>query len=395
MASTAQFSAAMEAPVIEVLNAKIVVSLAVPKSAAHVLIYLFEGDDEVKLMVPATGVMLPPGAVGRAWRVTPSQRTPFTKLAFTVEGLKPDVKYTATFCARESDEISFGPESPRSLPKTFTLPKAPAMPVVLPADNSSSANVYFSAPFSANAIEIVFTNEAGDEIREKHDVPTAASRSGHKKVSGLELGGKKYTVVVFSLNGAGRTPSPSTSYCSKEFVPIAPCAPDVEVLGDTSMRVSYTVPLQSPGRTGTSNVAICFETGGKLFLVHAQKMVLVSKEVREKELRQVPFGSQNNAITVTGLTADTTYAISVRAGNAFGSSLQSPKTTVTTEKSEVEVTRVRSSEERDAELIKGAVDVDGENAAPSAKRAKQAPRNLEYVAIEPKEQMRKPSEHSP
>lgn len=362
----------MEAPVIEVLNAKIVVSLAVPKSAAHVLIYLFEGDDEVKLMVPATGVMLPPGAVGRAWRVTPSQRTPFTKLAFTVEGLKPDVKYTATFCARESDEISFGPESPRSLPKTFTLPKAPAMPVVLPADNSSSANVYFSAPFSANAIEIVFTNEAGDEIREKHDVPTAASRSGHKKVSGLELGGKKYTVVVFSLNGAGRTPSPSTSYCSKEFVPIAPCAPDVEVLGDTSVRVSYTVPLQNPGRTGTSYASVFFETGDKVFFVHAQKMVLVSsEEVTTETFPQALFAPQNGAFTVTGLTADTTYAIRVKAGNGFGSSSLSPKTMVTTEKSEVEVTRVRSSEERDAELIKGAVDVDEENAAPSAKRAKQ------------------------
>jgi len=362
----------MEAPVIEVLNAKIVVSLAVPKSAAHVLIYLFEGEDEVKLLVPATGVMLPPGAVGRAWRVTPSQHTPFTKLTFTVEGLKPDVKYTATFCARESDEISFGPESPRSLPKTFTLPKAPAVPVVLPADGSSSANVYFSAPFSANAIEIVFTKEDGDEIREKHDVPTAASRSGHKKVSGLERE-KKYTVVVFSLNGAGRTPSPSTSYCSKEFAPIAPCAPDVEVLGDTSVRVSYTVPLQSPGRTGTTHASIHFETGGKVFFVHAQKMVLVSREeVDEKtKLREMLFGSQNNAIiTVTGLTPDTMYRIHVKAVNGFGISPSSPKTTVTTEKSEVEVTRVRSSEERDAELIKGAVDVDGENAAPNAKRAK-------------------------
>ena len=372
MASTAQFSAAMEAPVIRVLNAKIVVSLAVPKSAAHVLIYLFEGEDEVKLLVPATGVMLPPGAVGRAWRVTPSQRTPFTKLAFTVEGLKPDVKYTATFCARESDEISFGPESPRSLPKTFTLPKAPAMPVVLPADGFMSANVCFSAPFSANAIEIVFTNEAGDEIREKHDVPTAASRSGYKKVSGLELG-KKYTVVVFSLNGAGRTPSPSTSYCSEEFAPIAPCAPDVEVLGDTSVRVSYTLPLQNPWRVVTTNAAICFETGGKASFVHPQKLVLVSREeVDEKtKLGQMLFGSQNNAITVTGLTPDTMYRIHVKAVNGFVISPSSPTTTVTTEKSEVEVTRVRSSEERDAELIKGAVDVDGENAAPSAKRAKQ------------------------
>ena len=370
MASTAQFSAAMEAPVIEVLNAKIVVSLAVPKSAAHVLIYLFEGEDEVKLLVPATGVMLAPGAVGRAWRVTPSQRTPFTKLAFTVEGLKPDVKYTATFCARESDEISFGPESPRSLPKTFTLPKAPAMPVVLPADGFASANVCFSAPFSANAIEIVFTNEAGDEIREKHDVPTAASRSGHKKVSGLERG-KKYTVVVFSLNGAGRTPSPSTSYCSEEFAPIAPCAPDVEVLGDTSVRVSYTLPSQNPWRVVTANAVICFETGGKASFVHPQKLVLVSREEVEKtKLLQMVFGSQNNVITVTGLTADTTYSIFVKAGNSCGSSRPSQTTIVTTEKSEVEVMRVRSPEERDAELIKNAVDVDGENAAPNAKRAK-------------------------
>ena len=110
-----------------------------------------------------------------------------------------------------------------------------------------------------------------------------------------------------------------------------------------------------------------FETGGKEFAVNAHTHQMLPIESPQN----FNFQARNASIVVTGLSADTTYSISVKAGNGFGTSLPSPATTVTTEKSEVEVTRVRSSEERDAELIKGAVDVDGENAAPNAKRAKQ------------------------
>ena len=116
---------------------------------------------------------------------------------------------------------------------------------------------------------------------------------------------------------------------------------------------------------------IHFETGGSEFAVNPKTHQLLPIESPQDFAQNFNFQAQNASLVVSGLTADTTYSISVKAWNAFGPSPPSPKTTVTTEKSEVEVTRVRSSEERDAELIKGAVDVDGENAAPNAKRAKQ------------------------
>ena len=77
------------------------------------------------------------------------------------------------------------------------------------------------------------------------------------------------------------------------------------------------------------------------------------------------FPAPSGVKTIKGLQPDTTYTVSVQAMNSFGCSPKSPPTTVTTDKSDIEVVRVRSAEERDADLIKDAVDVD----AP-AKRAK-------------------------
>ena len=249
------------------------------------------------------------------------------------------------------------------------------LPVVLPLHQApTSARIFYSAPFGCHEIEIVFTNEAGDhEVRDKVPLHILQSaRSGSKDISELNKS-DKYTVTFFSLNCAGKIASPSTTYCAAAHVPIAPCPPLVAVLGETSVRVNYTVPLYSMLSIPTTNLMVEFETGGKEFVVNYTQVNYVgSYEVLPIESATIyNLQAQNASIVVTGLTADTTYAISVKALNAFGYSPPSPKTTVTTEKSEVEVTRVRSSEERDAELIKGAVDVDAENAAPNAKRAKQ------------------------
>ena len=367
------FTAAMVAPRFDERNGSATVSFAAPKSASHIAIYFFEGENDIKRMFAPlrgsvdTGVLLPTGEVGRTWPV-PQRRTParFTELTFTVKGLKPDTKYTAAFSAREADELSFGPESLRSLPMTLTLPKAPAKPVVLPAhSDGNAAIVHFAAPFRCNGIEIVFTNEAGLETSTKSN-HVAHSRTGHVAVQGLNRK-EKYSVVVFSVNGAGRTASPSTSYCPADHVPVCPCAPDVEVLGETSIRISYTVPAMTHSRLGTTKAALLLRAGSMRFYVHPGTLSINLVP----SIGQAPnFGPQNQSVTVTALTADTTYAICVRAGNSCGWSRDSPTTTVTTKKGEVEITRVRSADERDAELIKNAVDVD-ESPAKRAKRVKQ------------------------
>ena len=407
MSSTAQFTAAMEAPIIkmEPTTGTVSVSLAIPLGASNVAVFLYEkrGTDEIKRMVEAgTGKLLEEGAMGRTMKCNPHYSQLHTNMTFHVlsfhvtSGLAPDTRYTATYSTRGTDDFGFGPESPRSLPKTFSAPQPPAMPVVHP-QTETTARVYFAAPYGCTEIEIVFTNEAaGDdlhEVRSKVKLHIMESRSGCQDVSGLKCY-EKYTVTIFGLNCAGTIASPSTTYYARaeENMPIAPPPPLVEVLGETSVRVSYIVPLRCTNPTfPTTSAMIYFESGGKELVVnstyvnYAHSNLLLPIE----SATNYNFQARNASLVVTGLTADTTYAISVKTANLFGSSPPSPKTTVTTEKSEVEVTRVRSSEERDAELIKGAVDVDAENEAPNAKRAKQAPRNLEYVAIEAKTQMRK------
>ena len=396
----------MEAPIIkmEPTTGTVSVSLALPIEASNVAVFLYEkrGTDEIKRMVEAgTGKLLEEGAMGRTMKCTAhysqlhNPNMTFHVLSFDVtSGLAPDTQYTATYSTRGTDDFGFGPESPRSLPKTFSAPQPPAVPVVHP-QTETTARVYFAAPYGCTEIEIVFTNEAAGanlhEQRANVKLPTMESRSGCRDVSGL-LSGEKYTVTIFGLNCTGKIASPSTTYCARaeENMPIAPPPPLVEVLGETSVRVSYIVPLRCTNPTcPTTSAMIYFESGGKELVVngtyvnyaHSNLLLPIESATNYK------FQALNTSLVVTGLTADTTYAISVKTANLFGSSPPSPKTTVTTEKSEVEVTRVRSSEERDAELIKGAVDVDAENEAPNAKRAKQAPRNLEYVTIEPKHEM--------
>ena len=373
--SVVKFTAAMEAPHVKMDDSgRVVVTVAAPKGTSHVAVYFYEAQaaGEIKRMVEAEGKLLEEGAVGRTMKCTiPS--APFEARRYiVVSGITPDTQYTVAYSTRGPDDLSFGPESPRSLPKTFPLPLPAAVPVVSKSLNgpSTAARVFYSAPFGCREIEIVFTNEAGDhEVRDKISLHNPESRSGCKEFSGLNKT-DKYTVTSFSLNCAGKIASPSTSYCAAAaaHLPIAPCPPLVEVLGETSVRVSYTVPPYSAMRQiPTQKMIINFETGGKEFAVNAHTHQMLPIESPQN----FNFQARNASIVVTGLSADTTYSISVKAGNGFGTSLPSPATTVTTEKSEVEVTRVRSSEERDAELIKGAVDVDGENAAPNAKRAKQ------------------------
>ena len=376
--SVVKFTAAMEAPQIKMDDSgRVVVTVAAPKGSSHVAIYFYEAQaaGEIKRMVDAEGKLLEEGAVGRTMKCTlPS--APFEVRTFNVLcDITPDTQYTVAYSTRGPDDLSFGPESPRSLPKTFPLPLPAAVPVVMPLHSApTSARIFYSAPFGCHEIEIVFTNEAGDhEVRDKVPLHILQSaRSGSKDISELNKS-DKYTVTFFSLNCAGKIASPSTTYCAAAHVPIAPCPPLVAVLGETSVRVNYTVPLYSMLSIPTTNLMVEFETGGKEFVVNYTQVNYVgSYEVLPIESATIyNLQAQNASIVVTGLTADTTYAISVKALNAFGYSPPSPKTTVTTEKSEVEVTRVRSSEERDAELIKGAVDVDAENAAPNAKRPKQ------------------------
>ena len=395
--SMVKFTAAMEAPHVKMDDSgRVVVTVAAPKGTSHVAVYFYEAQaaGEIKRMVDAEGKLLEEGAVGRTMKCTlPS--APFEVRTFNVLcGITPDTQYTVTYSTRGPDDLSFSPESPRSLPKTFTVPQPAAMPgaystwTIGARTVPTGARVNYAAPFGCYEIEIVFSNEAGDhEVRDKMLLHNAESRSGTRDVSGLKLT-EKYSLTVFTRSSTGNAASPSTTFCIADNAPVRPCVPLVEVLGETSVRVSYTVPKWKGG-IATTSAMIHFETGGSEFAVNPKTHQLLPIESPQDFAQNFNFQAQNASLVVSGLTADTTYSISVKAWNAFGPSPPSPKTTVTTEKSEVEVTRVRSSEERDAELIKGAVDVDVENEAPNAKRAKQAPRNLEYVAIEPKEQMRK------
>jgi len=366
----------MEAPIISFDGGKVTVSFTPPPNSSHAILYLFEGKRETKHMYDeATGTLLKEGKVGRAMKalLTPLYSgTTLSTRTCIVKELQPDTVYTATFATREADEVSFGAESLRSLPKSFAPPKSPAEPRVRPHD-CTSATVFYVAPLSAHAIKIYFNDLTSTHV----DLTTPDFHSGSVLVQGLDLRTKyKVRAIAFSSVGPS-SESPSTTYCAADHAPIAPPAPDVEVLGDTSVKVGFATPTDVQVFY-TTGVMLTFEAGGEKFSVirpAGHPGPATFKLVPAKELNDFVaakgvgfFPPMNSVETVTGLKADTTYAISVRARNQFGFSPPSPATTVTTEKSEIEVTGVRSSEERDAELMKDAVDVDES----PAKRAKQS-----------------------
>ena len=139
-------------------------------------------------------------------------------------------------------------------------------------------------------------------------------------------------------------------------MPDAPCAPEVEVLGDSSVQVAYAVPECTHSNVISKGAVICFEACGNRFALDrkTQQLVLWQGDYTNLNLRVCDTGR----VTIKGLDPDTTFDVSVYAVNPCGMSSQSPKTTITTDKTEVEVTHVKSAEERDAELIKGAIDVE-------------------------------------
>ena len=351
----------MKAPVITLVSGSVVISFTPPEKASHAAVFLFEtsseGAEEKRMIDAGTSELLPTGTVGRAMRLT------YGENECKVKGLRADTKYTAAVSSREADEFAFGPESPRSLPKVFAAPVSPAMPVVKPR-NAKEAAVHFCTGYTASAVEILFTTESGDvAISTKVPLPRNKPR-GYTIIKTL-LPTTTYTVTAVALNTFGESlPSPATTYRAADHVPDAPCAPEVEVIGDSSVQVAYAVPECTHSNVISKGAVICFEACGNRFALDrkTQQLVLWQGDYTNLNLRVCDTGR----VTIKGLAPDTTFDVSVYAVNPCGMSSQSPKTTIITDKSEVEVTHVKSAEERDAELIKEALDVENvenENAA--------------------------------
>ena len=74
-------------------------------------------------------------------------------------------------------------------------------------------------------------------------------------------------------------------------------------------------------------------------------------------------------VDVSGLSADTEYAVAYSQWNAFGYSDASPRTKIRT-LSDVEITGTKTREERDEELKRHAVDVDADEDTSPEKPAK-------------------------
>ena len=368
----------INAPVLLLKKGAVLIEFKPPREASHAVVFIYEGDSEEKRMFDeASGQLLEKGAVGRAMRASTYG------MSCKVKGLRPNTTYTATFSSREADEFAFGPESPRSLPIIFALPKPPAMPVIHPKEGMSTthnARVYYSAPLSANAIKIVFKNEAGD----KELVGEEQNRHGDLVIKGLEPT-ERYTVTAFALNSVGQSePSPAATYRVADHVPVAPCAPDVVVLGDKEVRVAYALPVVNTSTTvDTCRAVLCFETCGKKFVVNERTGSIVPWEGEVPPPRMMKhFPLDGYTMTVNGLLPEATYNISVLAYNPCGLSPPSPTVAVTMAKTQVtetvstsksEVTRTRTSEESDTGLFDAAdvekLKAEMENAAPNAKES--------------------------
>ena len=127
------------------------------------------------------------------------------------------------------------------------------------------------------------------------------SGSGTINVTGLTLG-TSYTFTVFATNGYGNSPSSSASNAQvAATVPGTPTIGTATVVSGTSASISYSAPASNGGSTITSHTAVSTPGG----------------------ITGTRNGAGSGSISVTGLTAGTSYRFRVYATNAVGDSSQS------------------------------------------------------------------------
>ena len=174
----------------------------------------------------------------------------------------------------------------------------------------------------------------------------------------------QYIAKVRLADTSGWSPdsAPSKGLKLASLRPIAPAAPVLEAVDETSMRVHFTTPPKLPGAPKHSSVAVLIRAGDGAWrpLDAATSKIGPGKAHR----------ASCTMADVKGLSAGETYHAKISVKNACGWGDHSALSEgLKLPGSEVECTGSRTLEERNAELRKRAVDVEAETESMGASRS--------------------------
>nr|XP_033723758.1 receptor-type tyrosine-protein phosphatase F isoform X7 [Tursiops truncatus] len=251
--------------------------------------------------------------------------------SYTVEDLKPDTLYRFQLAARS--EMGVGVFTPTTEARTAqSTPSAPPQKVTCVSVGSTTVRVSWVPP-PADSRNGVITQysvayEAVDgEDRERHVVDGIGREHSSWDLVGLEKW-TEYRVWVRAHTDVGPGPESSPVLVrTDEDVPSGPPRKvEVEPLNSTAVRVSWKLPVPSKQHgqiRGYQVTYVRLENGEPRGPPIIQDVMLAEAQWRPEE-------SEDYETTISGLTPETTYSITVAAYTTKGDGARSKPKVVTT-----------------------------------------------------------------
>ncbi|XP_060162530.1 receptor-type tyrosine-protein phosphatase F isoform X10 [Globicephala melas] len=251
--------------------------------------------------------------------------------SYTVEDLKPDTLYRFQLAARS--EMGVGVFTPTIEARTAqSTPSAPPQKVTCVSVGSTTVRVSWVPP-PADSRNGVITQysvayEAVDgEDRERHVVDGIGREHSSWDLVGLEKW-TEYRVWVRAHTDVGPGPESSPVLVrTDEDVPSGPPRKvEVEPLNSTAVRVSWKLPVPSKQHgqiRGYQVTYVRLENGEPRGPPIIQDVMLAEAQWRPEE-------SEDYETTISGLTPETTYSITVAAYTTKGDGARSKPKVVTT-----------------------------------------------------------------
>ena len=366
----------------------LVVTFMPPSGVSHAALYLHvDGDklfydgDKMKLLAP--------GELGNALSAIPLR----TNEVVVSGGLKAGQTITATVCYRGPAAFAFGPEGAHSNSVLAYAPLEPGAPLVEPYTKDCISVSFAAPPRCAKVAVRVLDTASGADYRIE-ETPydgyecmlgcrpatgglraiNVNERTGLDKVKiKLPARNVEYAISLAAFNGVAWSGFGAESTINlADHVPLVPCAPLIDTIGEDSAIVRFSPPPSKLSAHG-SQVVLAFREDGpptaatRYFCSNRDE--LVGGDPRRNAVGLLNPKKHGRAIRVRGLAAATVYEVTVIGVNQYGWSGPSTPNTFTTLPGEVEVTGVQTQDERDAEAKKRAVDVDADDSdEPEAKR---------------------------
>ena len=366
----------------------LMVQFTPPSGVSHAALHLHvDGDklfydgDKMKLLAP--------GELGNALSAIPLR----TNEVVVSGGLKAGQTITATVCYRGPAAFAFGPEGAHSNSVLAYAPLEPGAPLVEPYTKDCISVSFAAPPRCAKVAVRVLDTASGADYRIEETpydgyecmLGCHSATGGFRAINVNERTGQdkakiklparnvEYAISLAAFNGVAWSGYGAESTINlADHVPLVPCAPLIDTIGEDSAIVRFSPPPSKLSAHGSQVVLAFREDGAPTAATRyfcSNRDELVGGDPARNALGVLNPKKHGRAIRVRGLAAATVYEVTVIGVNQYGWSEPSTPNTFTTLPGEVEVTGVQTQDERDAEAKKRAVDVDADDSdEPEAKR---------------------------